>query len=208
MPNKMQHAFDKLLELFVSSTATSMKAARELADMCILHYAGPNKDGTGDNAGDLSFAQKFLESMPKNYIRRQAFLTWLSDFAPVTMDGSKLIKDKSEAAVKRGWRVDLAIATSFWEYSPVPALKIFGSKDVVTAVQQAVAKFSKTNAEGKDRYEATGNGSEALTLARNMVTKLVDAIGAINDNRTEQEKQEDEQIAGATEEEAPQAAVA
>ena len=71
-----------------------------------------------------------------------------------------------------------------------------------------MAKFSKTTKDGKDRYEATGYGSEALTLARNMVTKLADAVGAINDNRTEQEKQEDEQIAGATEEEAPQAVAA
>ena len=178
--------FDSLLEAFVKSTATSMEAARDLAIMCIQVF---------EDNGDLSYAQKFLEAMPKNYIRRQAFLKWLCDFAPVTMDGSTLVKDKSKDANE--FKVAEAIVVSFWDYAPEPETINYGANDVVVAIQRTIAKFSKTTKEGKERYHAASDKAKtALVLARDMVADLASTI---NDNRTDQEKQEDEQVAASTE---------
>lgn len=194
--SNIQKTFDKLLELFVRSTHTSMEAARDLAIMCIQVF---------EDNGDLSYAQKFLEAMPKNYIRRQAFLKWLCDFAPVTMDGSTLVKDKGKDANE--FKVAEAIEVSFWDYAPEPETINYGANDVVVAIQRTIAKFSKTTKEGKERYHAASDkAKETLVLARDMVADLASAI---NDNRTNQEKEEDQQVdAAAIEEAAPQEAVA
>jgi len=179
MADKAFVAFDKLLAVFVKSTRESMDAALELANMCILHYAGPTKDG--EKAGDTSMAEKFVNAMPKNYIRQVAFLDWMRFHSPLKVtgnveDGFKLSKDKSPEAVKRGWRVDAAILTPFWEFKKADQeVKPFGSNDVVKALRASLKKF-----EDGEKFEASSKfATLAVADAKGMINKLAVQI---NDN--------------------------
>src|SRR3546814_10635520 len=81
--------FSKKLKLFIGATRNSMKYARECAEAGLRHFA---------EHGDTVFCQELLDAMPKNYVRRAAYLKWLSAHAPITMLENKLAKDKSDEA--------------------------------------------------------------------------------------------------------------
>ena len=187
--------FEGLLKTFIESTNTSMEAAHELAMLGLRHYAGPNQDGTGDDAGDLSYCQRFLEEMDKNYIRRQAYVDWLMAHAPVTMKKETFIKDKSDKASP--WKVEVGCKVKFWEFAPAAPIGVpFGSNDVVVELNRAVNKFGKTNKEGEAKYKAEGHATEALAMAVKMIGELKANLEALNVKEPEAEPEKPSGVPG------------
>lgn len=161
--------WDELLEQFVEGNRLSMEAARQLAIHAIQNFFEHE---------NLSLAQQFLEAMPANYHRREAFVKWLSDHAPVQYDRAtgKLSKDKRETA--QVWKLEVALLTHYWEYDPEPQSVMFGSNEVLKAMKAAVAKFTKTDKDGKSRYEPVGRAMQAVAHAQHMLVELEAAISA------------------------------
>lgn len=148
--------FEARLRTFVNSTKTAMKAALDCANMSIAHF---------EEHGDLSYAQKFFDAMPKNYVRRMAFVQWLAAFSPVTMEKGKFIKDKHEDAVE--FNVKIAHSQSFWDYAPDPEEIHWGKADLVAQVKSLITRYKG------DRYVANDDQSEeALGKLENLVVNL------------------------------------
>lgn len=129
--------FDETLAVFVSATAKSMEAALLCSHLAIQYFA---------EFGDLGQAQRFLDAMPKNYVRRAAFLKWLAAHAPVTMEKGKLIKDHSENAAD--WNVDVALIKPFWDFAPDKEDIQWGKDDLVSQLNKLIKRYSA------DRYVA------------------------------------------------------
>ena len=192
-PSNVREAFEALLATFVQSTQQSMDAARELANIAIQQFA---------EHGDLSYAQNFLEAMPKNYIRRVAFLRWLCDHAPVTMDTStgRLIKDKDPEATPLN--VEQAVQTAFWDYAPDPEQINFGANDVVVALRRVTAKF-----RNKRHRAASDKARDVLAMVDSFVEELESKTKALAGDSTTDD-QVAEAVASAPAEEAPAAVAA
>lgn len=135
-------SFDVALKEFIGSTAKSMSSARLATDLAIVHYF---------NTGDLSYCQKFLDAIPKNYVRRTAYLSWLNTYCPVTLNGDRLYKDKREEAVDHFAStpehpmsiefLEKAINKSFWEHKPEPMVTDLEEADVVGNILKGVNRL-------------------------------------------------------------------
>ena len=156
-----------------------METARELANITISQF---------EEHGDLSYAQSFYDAMPKNYVRRAAFIKWMADHSPIVVSNDLFSKDKSDEAV--GFRVDLAHKTSFWEYAPDPEQVHFGSNDVVVALKRTIAKF------GKERYTAASDKAAiAVNHAKVMIETLEDELaGKIADQDNDEDEDDDDVV--------------
>jgi hypothetical protein len=144
--------FEGLLKTFVESTNISQDAAEQLSWITIEEF---------ERTGNLSLAQRFLEAMPENYIRRQAYLQWLADFSPLEMDGNVLKKDKRSSA--RKFDVESAKAIKFWMHKKESkAVSFFSADSVVVAIEQAAGKFNGS------RFVPQGRGREIARLAQDM----------------------------------------
>src|SRR3990167_8408874 len=119
--------FTKTLKVFKSLTGKTMALARQLSEAAIGHFA---------EHGDLVYAQEFLDAMPKNYLRRVAFLKWLAAFSPIKMEGEKLLKDKRPEAVE--FNLDGAKKLPFWDFAPDPEQITFSYDDVIVALHKTV----------------------------------------------------------------------
>lgn len=122
--------FSKKLKQFVGATRNSMKYARECAEAALRHFA---------EHGDTVFCQDLLDAMPKNYVRRAAYLKWLTAHAPITMTDGKLAKDKSENAV--AFDVEGACKIPFWDYAPDPENVMFSETDVVKSLANVLKRY-------------------------------------------------------------------
>lgn len=122
--------FAAALALFTTATADSMKYAEICAMMALRHFA---------EHGNLVYCQRFMDAMPKNYIRKVAFVKWLANFAPVTMEKDKLLKDTSEGA--KEFDLDGAAKEKFWEFAPDTEAVAFGPDDVLAAIKALIKKF-------------------------------------------------------------------
>ena len=151
--------FDTTLATFVKSTKDSMEAALACAIMALTTFK---------EHGDLGQAQRLLEAMPKNYVRRAAFLKWMAAFSPVTMEKGKLLKDKSEGAMSTD-DIDLKAATvkPFWDFAPDKEDVNWGKDDLVSQLNNLVKRYSG------ERYIANDNAAdEALGKVKNLVANL------------------------------------
>lgn len=128
------NAFKIALREFSKSAHNTMKYARICAELAILHF---------EQHGDLVYAQAFLDNMPKNFVRRAAFLKWLAAFSPVTMSQGKLAKDKGAKAIS--FNTEKALATPFWDFAPDPENVMWGETDVVKALKSAIRRFDGDN---------------------------------------------------------------
>ena len=163
-----------------------METARELANITISQFA---------EHGDLSYAQSFYDNMPKNYVRRAAYLKWMADHSPLSMANDQLSKDKSDDAAP--FKVEVALLTSFWEYAPDPEQVHFGSNDVVVALKRTVAKF------GKERYTAA---SDKAAIAVNHAKVMIEELEAGLNGEAPVEDDVDEDLEEAVENTIPAAA--
>lgn len=122
--------FDNALKGFVRTIKANMKFAEACAMLALEHFA---------EHGDTVYAQRFLDAMPKNYSRRQAYFSWLTAFSPIIMVGQKLVKDTSEHASRLD--LDGARAITFWNFAPEAEIKDFSAEDLDNSLVSLVKRF-------------------------------------------------------------------
>lgn len=152
-----QALFTKHLDAFVGAIKASMEHALICAVMAIEHYAAHE---------DLSYCQRFLDAMPKNFTRRTAFLKWLAAHSPITIEDGKLKKDKADDAVP--FNVEAAKAKPFWEFAPDQEDIVLSDNDAFKRLMQAIKYFRRDNVTTTER----------TTQLVNEVEKLVDTAKA------------------------------
>lgn len=140
MPKEIN--FETSLKTFVRSTKASMAAALACATLSLAHFA---------EHGDTSQLNRFLEAMPKNYVRRAAFVKWAMAHAPLKLEGGKFVKDKDEKAI--GFNLEAANAKPFWDFAPDQEDVIFTQADVYAAFVATVKKFRKDKTKPKSEED-------------------------------------------------------
>jgi len=192
--------FDRLLGDFKKATASSMDLARVLSHMAIEHAC---------KHGNLSYAQKFVDAMPINYLRKTAFVEWMKAFYPLAVAGSIktgyiLTKDKSPEAIEPN--LEGALKVDFWDFAPEAETINFGQAEVFKAVRATLNKFSKVNKDGKPKYHATSDKASLAIMQLSMLLRHVeDAVAAgkkltiteTNDNVTSTTVAEPNKVASA-----------
>ena len=164
--------FDTHLVSFKGHTAAAMDDALILATMSIQQF---------NDHGDLSYAQKFLDAMPRNYSRVAAFVLWLKAFSPTKTEGSikdgyRFIKDKSPEATK--FNLEGSAEKPFWEYAPAKEDVNYSVNDVLKAAERAVAKYDKESYHAKNGVASLAV-SRVLTAIRLIRQEMKDEAEAI-----------------------------
>lgn len=153
-----EELFGKTLKTFSTTINKSMELALALSQDALAHFAAH---------GDTSRCQQFLDAMPKNYVRKAAFLKWLGAFSPIAKDeNGKLVKDKG--ATPKDFDLEGAAKLPFWDYAPDVEQVTFGYTDVVKSLEQAVAKFRNS----KKYKSPDATTSAMLDRADNLITDL------------------------------------
>ena len=160
-------SFDQALKDFVGSTSKSMLSARLATELAIVHYY---------NTGDLSYCQRFLDAIPKNYVRRTAYLSWLATYSPIIVAKDRLYKDKrDEAALSFGstadhpmtvGHVEAALSKSFWDHKPEPEIIDFEEGAIIGQLLKGVNTL-----RGK-RYNLSDGAITKLNEAEAVLVKL------------------------------------
>jgi hypothetical protein len=184
--NKFDESFTAAIDGFRVSTGDSKGYARTIADMSISVFF--------DN-GNLAYAMRFiaeLDDVGKDYIRKQAYLSWLAYHSPIELDekGAVLLplrKDKSEGAQQ--FKIELAHATPFWEYEPEKVIIVqpFGAQDIISDVHKLLAKYrngNKYRAEGLGAVTLAKAGQLAVTLEAETAQALAELAKAREANKT------------------------
>jgi|TARA_Y100000310_G_scaffold308084_1_gene350834 hypothetical protein len=132
MPD-LNEKFEKALATFIRSTKTSMSSAHACACYAIENFAKGNNP---------VLAQRFLDAMPKNYIRRAAFVKWLAAHSPVTIVDKKLayVKDSKVKFDVKG-----AKSKKFWEYAPDMEDVIFTDEGLKADLVKLVKRYERDN---------------------------------------------------------------
>ena len=131
--SKDKPTFDVALSRFKTATRSSMKYAQICAEYSLRQFA---------DHGNLNQAQAFMDAMPKNYVRRTAYLKWLAAHSPVTMQQGKLLKDVSDNA--QPFNVEEALKVTFWDFAPDQEQIVWEYDDVVIALNKAIKKFENS----------------------------------------------------------------
>lgn len=140
MPRTMtafKGTFEEALKAFSKATAQSMHLAGTCAQMALEHFS---------ESGDLSYCQRFFDTMPANYSRRAAFVAWLVEFAPVVFEKQKFLKDKGTDAIKLPLteeQVTLALKKPFWEFAPEAPIVTVTALDFDKALIAFCERWSK-----------------------------------------------------------------
>ena len=150
--------FDKHLKVFVKSVATVMESAKHCANISILHFA---------EHGDVSLCQRFLDAMPKNFVRRAAYLQWLLAHSPLKVTHQaggaiKLSKDKSEKA--NPYNTEAALKVLFWDFAPDPEDIIVTDEDAFKRFMAAINYFRRKNVKAPDGVKALVNAVENVVV--------------------------------------------
>lgn len=160
-------SFEQALQEFVGSTNQSMRSARLATELAMVHYY---------NTGDLSQCQKFLDSIPKNYVRLSAYKSWLGTYCPCKIENGRLFKDKSPATTEyfggtadhpmsENWLLK-ALAISFWDHKPEPDDIALSEGDVIKLILKTVAKMRG------ERYIPTDGATSKLNDAEKALQLL------------------------------------
>lgn len=153
---KTETEFNTQLKGYVRATKTAMGKARALSEFAITHF---------DSCGDLGPAQRFHDSMVRNYSRQPAFVKWLAAHAPVILENKKFSKDKRDEAIE--FDLDGAMKKPFWEFAPEQGITTYKISDIDLAILATLKKFGGKNYVAADdaamlRLEALNNQFEAL----------------------------------------------
>ena len=136
---KDEGGFATNLDKFKKAASQTMKLALALANYSIVTF---------EKHGDLGAAQRFLDAMPKNFIRRAAYLKWLAAHSPLTMEQGQLKKDKSEDAT--AFDVEGALQVSFWDFAPDQEDIVFEGPTLVAELNRVIKKYKGDKYAPKD----------------------------------------------------------
>ena len=133
--NDQTSSFDKHLRVFTRSIEQGKAAARACAIIALEHFR---------DHGNLVLCQRLLDVMSdkgKNYVRRTAYLKWLVAFAPVMMEGGRLLKDTRATANKLN--VEGAAKVDFWDFAPEAIVMNMSNEEVFKALRAKLGAFLK-----------------------------------------------------------------
>lgn len=155
--------FNTLLGRFVAAVKESMDTALEISNAALAHCAEHR---------DVCYLQEFLDAMPANWVRRQAFLAWMDAHAPiafVTVKDNKFKLSLDKEAEKLGKKFDLKGAEEkpFWDFAPEPKIVRFGTDEILKDLETVMKKY------GKDRFIAK------TVEAKELIGKVKQAIATI-----------------------------
>jgi hypothetical protein len=122
--------FDAALAAFVRSIGTAQEMALVCSTMAIKHYA---------EHGQMGLLQKFLDAMPQNFTRKQAFVMWVVAHTPLKLSQGKFETDRSAKANKLN--LEGALKEPFWDYAPEKETKNYSAADVFKAVTRPFARW-------------------------------------------------------------------
>lgn len=169
--------FEQILKAFVTATNNSKKHALTLSHMAI---------ETFHEHGDLSRAQLFLDAMPQNYLRKQAFVAWMVEFSPAKVEGTKFVKDQSRDE-STAWNIEKALETSFWDFSPEKPIVNFSLEDAKTQVLRLVKRF-----ENSEKYKAEDDAAVNFVQSLSNFANTYTPNAADNDGGTDEIEDEDD----------------
>lgn len=147
MTAKKSISFETRLKTFKSSVKTNMSAARDCAEMALVHF---------QKTGDLVYLQQFFDAMPKNYLRRTALIEWAVTYSPAMLDGGTWKKDKKG----NEFNIEQALKVPFWEFKPEPEVMNFSAEDFKNKVLSLVKRF-----ENPEKTHAKDEKAKALVKA-------------------------------------------
>ncbi len=150
-PGNRVAEFEQVLKDFVRATNTSKAKAKLASEMAREHFQAH---------GDTSFYAKLAETIKKhanNYVRLQAYLVWVTAFAPVKIESGKFLKDK-ERAEGFDWDAKVELdgkhyaytEIAFWDFEPEKPIKQFDADDIMEAMLSTLKRFTGKKYEAKD----------------------------------------------------------
>lgn len=131
---KTEAEFNTQLKGYVRATKTAMNKARALSEFALAH---------AQKCGDLGPAQRFYDSMVRNYSRQPAFVKWVCAHSPTLMDNKKFLKDKRDEAIE--FDLEGAAKKPFWEFSPEQGITTYKISDLDLAILATIRKFEGRN---------------------------------------------------------------
>lgn len=164
-------SFDQLIGKFRVATQASLELAETLSKMALTHFK---------EHGDTAYINRFLDAMPKNYLRRGAFEKWCKDFSPLMKVDGVFVKDKSEKANK--FNLEEAFKKPFWEHNPDREVVFWEETDIVVSLQRALKRFDNT----KSFKPANAKATKALEHFKSMVNQLAKAKEAEEKEETKE----------------------
>lgn len=141
-------SFDEALKAFAKANDNSLKFARICSRMALSHFS---------EHGDLSYVQRFFDTMIANYNRRAAYTAWMIKFAPVVLDKMKWSKDKTAEGFGKGTpeshvltdeQLAAAFKVDFWEFAPEAPIVVITALDFDKALLAFIQRWAK---ESKNR---------------------------------------------------------
>ena len=116
-----------------------------------IHRAGVNVIYHIDQHGDITIAEKLIESMPKSS-RRKALILWLIDNSKLAYseDEKKYVYDKTKKT-----NLERAIETPFWEYTQEvkPISPVDLEKRIESLIKQAEKALADEQAKAKSNVD-------------------------------------------------------
>jgi hypothetical protein len=153
---KPRRSFEQMIKEWVKVTHHSKRLAREISEMALKHFF---------EHGNTARCQQFLDAIEgeagKNYVRRAAYVLWLKEHAPITMDGKKLVKDKAREFDSE--LLEKALETPFYDFAPDKEDVFFKADNVVKDLKAVIAKYNRERYKPKDDT-ATEKVAEAHKL--------------------------------------------
>lgn len=156
--------FEVVLAAFVKSQEQLVGLAREAANMAISHFA---------EHGDVAYLQRFHDACRKNFMRRQALVSWACDFMPLVFEGGKFSKNKKEDAIEPD--LEGALASDFWDYKPEATVEFYVGSDVIKALNKVIDGFDG----GKRKMPANEDATKMVNAAKNAVSRLQNVLAAL-----------------------------
>lgn len=147
--HKRSTSFEVALKNFKRSVKSSMRYARDCAELALEHFA---------EHGNTSKLTTFLEAMPDNYLRKAALVKWAVTFAPLSLESKKFVKDMT----RKDMKIDLkaAFEKPFWDFAPEPEIKNFTADDLLANVQTLIRRY-----ENAERMKAADEQAERTLKA-------------------------------------------
>lgn len=174
--------FETRLASFSKAIKTSQNAARDCAEQALLQF---------HKHGSLAFAEKFYAAMPKNFVRRAAFLKWMKDHSPFTVVEGTMKKDKSNDAAE--WDIEGALSAPFWDYAPDPEQVYFGSDDVVVALRRTLKRYQSN----ENYHAASERAAQTVQTIDNFLDHLPETMTASDEAEAADETSDEAEAASA-----------
>lgn len=129
--------FDKHYKITFASVEKAKLSAHICAVLALEHFR---------DHGNLVLCQRFLDGMKdkgKNFLRVQPYLKWLVAFAPIKLEGGRLLKDDRASA--NVFNVEAATKIKFWDFAPEQVVQNYSNEEVFKTLRSKLGAYLKAN---------------------------------------------------------------